>query len=107
MDPTQNILPQGEALQWNPALVGMHTVGDALIAAAYLALAMTLLYRARRESSRHLASSALVTLGAALFFSAALTHATEVVTMWKPEYGVSGIAKITTAIIGILFAAGP
>jgi two-component system, cell cycle sensor histidine kinase and response regulator CckA len=103
LDPTKNYLPQGDALQWHPALVGVHTMADALISAVYVALALVLIYRVRKEAGQ-LALPALITLFAAFFLSAALTHATEVVTMWKPEYAVSGIAKLATAIFGLVTA---
>ena len=104
LDPIATFLPQGEALHWHPVLVGVHTIADALLSATYVALALALMYRARRHTRRELALTALFTLAAAFFFSAGLTHATEVVTMWKPEYGVSGIAKVATALIAIVAA---
>ena len=98
-DPTPNFLPQGEALHWHPALVGVHTLADALISAAYVIMAFTLIYRVQRQSQATSASPGMLTLFAALLVSAGLAHATEVVTMWKPEYGVSAIAKVATAVI--------
>jgi two-component system, cell cycle sensor histidine kinase and response regulator CckA len=103
-DPTPNPLPQGEALQWHPALVSAHTLADALISVAYLTIAFTLIFRTRRRTQAELASAAMPSLLAAFLVVAALTHATELVTMWKPEYGVSGIAKVAMAALAATMA---
>src|SRR5687768_10343531 len=97
--PPPNFLPQGDALQWHPALVSVHTVADALMCGAYLSMACSLLYLGRRQAGAGLALPAVLTLFAAFLFGSGLAHATEVVTMWKPEYGVSGIAKTGSALI--------
>lgn len=99
-----NFLPQGEALHWHPVLVGTHTLADALLATAFLALGGTLICAVRRQAIPGTAVSALCTLGAAFLLCSGLTHATEVVSMWKPEYVVSAIAKVATAAMGIATA---
>jgi two-component system cell cycle sensor histidine kinase/response regulator CckA len=101
-EPTPGLLPQGGALQWHPALVGVHTIADVLISAAYLIMGFRLIQFVRREPPVGPVFSAVFTLLAAFLLSAGLTHATEVVTMWKPEYGVSGIAKVATAALSIV-----
>jgi PAS domain S-box-containing protein len=99
-----NFLPQGEALHWHPVLVGAHTLAGAVLAIALLVLGATLIVVVRRQPMPGMAVSALLTLCAAFLLSSALAHATEVVSMWKPEYVVSAIAKAATAAMGIATA---
>jgi two-component system cell cycle sensor histidine kinase/response regulator CckA len=102
IDPNSTLLPQGDALQWHPGLVGIHTLGDILIAGASLAMAFTLFYAARRDDRGGPLYNGAITLFAALLIASAVSHATTVVTMWKPEYAVNGIAKLATAAIAIV-----
>ena len=99
-----SFLPQGEALRWHPALVGMHTVADALVSCAFLALGFTLIYALRRQTQLDRPFVALFTVSAAFLLSSGLAHSTEVMTMWQPEYVVGAIAKAATAIMGIASA---
>ncbi|MGH7944693.1 MAG: response regulator [Opitutaceae bacterium] len=98
---TPDFRPQGDALQWHPFLVGVHTVADALISAAFLAMAVTLMHFARRESTRGVLFPGALALMAAFLISSGLTHAAEVLTMWMPAYGMSGIAKLITVCTAI------
>src|SRR5688572_14879704 len=102
--PLPSFLPQGDALQWHPALVSVHTIADALICGAYLSMACSLLYLGRKQAGAGRVLPAILTLFAAFLLSSGLAHATEIVTMWRPEYGVSGIAKTGSAFIAIATA---
>jgi two-component system, cell cycle sensor histidine kinase and response regulator CckA len=104
LDPTTGFLPQGDALRWHPVLVAVHTIGDALIAGAFLVIALTLIRIARRSPPKNAIVPALAILCAAFLITSALGHASSVVTIWIPEYGVSGIAKAATAFIGVIAA---
>jgi two-component system cell cycle sensor histidine kinase/response regulator CckA len=99
-DPTPNFLPQGEALQWHPMLVTVHTIADALISVACVMLAFAVMFRVRRQSRPEF-TSAVQSAFAAFLLITALTHATDIITMWKPEYGVSGIAKVAMAVVAV------
>ena len=92
-------LPQGEALQWHPALVSGHTIADAIIAAAYVTMALAVICIGRRSQP-----GSLMPVAVTLLIIAGVMHATSIVTMWKPEYGVSVIAKLGTAAIAVLAA---
>ena len=49
---TDRFMPHGHCYLWNPGLVWTHVISDSLIAAAYLAISLTLVYlvhQARRE----------------------------------------------------------
>jgi PAS domain S-box-containing protein len=96
-----SFLPQGEALHWHPALVGMHTLADAVVSCAFLALGFAMIHVVRRQTQLERPFLALFTVSAAFFLSSGLAHSTEVMTMWKPEYVVGAIAKGATAIMGI------
>src|SRR5688572_4167605 len=99
--PIPDFLTQGDALNWHPTLVGVHVLADVIIAAACFTLALTLVRLARAQSQPAGPRSLVFSFVAAFLVSSGLAHATEVVTMWLPEYGVSGIAKSATALFAM------
>jgi signal transduction histidine kinase/CheY-like chemotaxis protein len=95
------LLPQGDALQWQPDLVLVYMITDTVIAAAYLTIAFTLVRLVRNHARLGLSFSIVLGLFATTLFAAAVMHETAVVTMWDPRYGPSSAAKIITALIAL------
>jgi PAS domain S-box-containing protein len=92
---SDDFMPHGHCYLWNPALVWLHVVSDALIALAYTSIPFTLVYfvRKRRDIPFH-----WMFLCFGMFIVACgATHVMEIWTLWTPTYWLSGSIKAVTA----------
>ncbi|WBL76369.1 PAS domain S-box protein [Bradyrhizobium xenonodulans] len=95
--------PHGICLLWEPELIWLHVVSDALIAAAYFSIpfALAILVTKRRDLK-----FGWVYWAFAIFIMACgLTHVLSIYTLWVPIYGIEGMVKAATAIASV-FTAG-
>ncbi len=99
----RSFMPHGYCLLWRPSLMLLHALSDALIAASYITIALTLgylVYRARRKVPFH-----WVFLAFGVFIIACgLTHIMGVITLWLPYYWLSGDVKAITAAASVATA---
>ncbi|WP_256808471.1 PAS domain-containing sensor histidine kinase [Bradyrhizobium sp. Bra64] len=94
--------PHGICLLWEPELIWLHVVSDALIAAAYFSIpfALTILVTKRRDLQ-----FGWVYWAFAIFIMACgLTHVLSIYTLWVPIYGIEGIVKAATAVASVVTA---
>jgi PAS domain S-box-containing protein len=99
----QNFIPHGFCLAWEPGLLGLHVISDAVIAIAYYTIPFALLYFISRR--RDLAFRGLFALSGAFILACGTTHVMGVVTLWYPAYWLDGIIKFFTAAVSIFTAA--
>ncbi|HEX6802740.1 MAG TPA: PAS domain S-box protein [Terriglobales bacterium] len=99
-----NFLPHAYCYLQQPGLVWTHVIADSVIAVAYLAISMTLVYlvyRARQHIPFH-----WVFLAFGLFIIACGgAHLVEAVTIWEPVYVLSAAIKVFTAGASLTTAA--
>ncbi|HEY9764020.1 MAG TPA: PAS domain S-box protein [Trichocoleus sp.] len=95
-------IPHGHCYLWKPELVYLHLVSDALIAAAYYSIPITLLYFTRRR--KDLPFLKIFLLFAAFIVSCGTTHLAAIWTLWYPTYWASGFLKAFTALISVFTA---
>jgi len=96
-------MPHGYCFLWNPRLLWLHALSDALIATAYLTIPFALVYFARRSPNRSL--RLLLYLFGLFIVSCGLTHALDVWTLWHPTYWLSGGMKALAALASTVTAA--
>ena len=95
--------PHGICLLWEPELIWLHVVSDAVIALAYFSIPFAL---AIFVSKRRDVEFGWVFWAFAIFIMACgVTHVMSIYTLWVPIYGIEGIAKALTAMASILTAA--
>ena len=95
--------PHGICLSWQPELIWLHVVSDALIATAYFSIpfAMALFVSKRRDLL-----FGWVYWAFCIFITACgLTHVLSIYTLWVPVYGIEGLVKAATAAASIFTAA--
>jgi two-component system sensor histidine kinase/response regulator len=97
-DPS-GLTPHGFCLLWQPGLIWTHALSDMGIATSYFAIAGALAWFAVRRPDFALRSLCWLFGGFILFCG--IGHLLEVVTLWVPAYGVSGVVKVITALISI------
>ncbi len=95
-------MPHGYCLQWDPGLVWLHGLSDALIALAYFSIPLTLIYFVRKRRNPPFRS--IVLLFAAFILACGTTHVLAIWTLWVPSYGLEGLVKAVTAAVSVVTA---
>ncbi|MGH6642700.1 MAG: ATP-binding protein [Bradyrhizobium sp.] len=100
---TSMYAPHGICLLWEPELIWLHVVSDALIALAYFSIPFAL---AIFVSKRRDVEFGWVFWAFAIFIMACgVTHVMSIYTLWVPIYGIEGLAKAATALASVVTAA--
>jgi len=94
---TGKYIPHGHCYLWQRELVWLHIVSDSLIALAYYAIPLSLLYVVFQR--KDLPFRNIFLLFGAFILSCGTTHVMEVWTLWHPVYWLSGSLKLITALI--------
>ncbi len=92
-------MPHGMCYLWRPDVLALHVISDGLITLAYFSIPFTLLYFVRRR--RDLEFNWMFVCFAVFIVACGTTHLMEIVTVWKPEYWVSGTIKAITALASV------
>jgi signal transduction histidine kinase/ActR/RegA family two-component response regulator len=92
-------MPHGMCYQWQPGILALHVIADALIALAYFSIPFTLLYFVRRR--KDLEFNWIYVCFAVFIIACGLTHLMEVWTVWEPVYWLSGGVKAVTALASV------
>ena len=92
-------MPHGFCYFWNPGLVWLHVFSDSLIALAYFAIPVILLWFARRR--RDLPFSWMFVLFGVFIVACGATHLMEVWNIWHANYWVDGLIKAITAAASV------
>ncbi|MBD2072471.1 PAS domain S-box protein [Phormidium sp. FACHB-592] len=97
-----SFIPHGHCYLWQPSLVSLHVIADAVIAIAYYSIPVTLLYLVRKR--RDLPFDWVFLLFSAFIIACGTTHILEIWTLWYPMYWLSGTVKVATAVISLITA---
>ncbi|BDG10504.1 ATP-binding response regulator [Anaeromyxobacter paludicola] len=95
---SEEYMPHGHCYLWQPGLVSLHVVSDALIGTAYLAISV-ILYQLVRHI--RLPFSPMILAFGVFIGACGLTHYMEVLTLWFPDYWLSGGVKAVTAVASV------
>ena len=94
--------PHGICLLWEPELIWLHVVSDALIALAYFSIPFALAIFVTRR--RDLKFGWVYWSFAFFILACGLTHILSIYTLWVPVYGIEGLVKAATAVASIVTA---
>jgi signal transduction histidine kinase/ActR/RegA family two-component response regulator len=92
-------MPHGMCYQWQPGILALHVIADALIALAYFSIPFTLLFFVRRR--KDLQFNWIYVCFAVFIIACGLTHLMEIWTVWEPVYWLSGGVKAVTALASV------
>ena len=95
----QGFMPHGMCYLWKPDLLALHVISDSLITLAYFSIPFTLLFFVRRRPD--LEFNWMFVCFAIFIVACGTTHLMEIVTVWRPEYWVSGTIKAITALASV------
>ena len=96
------LLPHGVCITGSPGLLWAMVATDALVAAAYFSIPLTLLRYVRQRPQ--MSQRWLALLFAAFIFACGTTHLMDIWTLWQPDYGWQVVSKGITAVISIVTA---
>jgi signal transduction histidine kinase len=97
------LTPHGFCLAWDPALLELHVISDAVIALSYYSIPLALGYFVLRR--RDLAFSWVFLLFAVFILACGTTHVMDIWTLWNADYLTQGIIKAVTAVTSVMTAA--
>jgi two-component system, cell cycle sensor histidine kinase and response regulator CckA len=95
-------MPHGQCYLWQPELMTLHGVSDALIALSYYSIPLVILHFVRKR--RDIPFPGIFLMFGAFIVACGTTHLIEVWTIWQPHYWLSGLVKAFTAIISLVTA---
>ncbi len=95
-------MPHGMCFLWQPNLLLLHVISDALIAIAYFSIPVVLVYVVRRRAD--LPFLTVFRMFSAFIVSCGLTHVMSIVVIWYPAYWLEGVLKALTAILSVATA---
>ncbi len=93
------LTPHGFCLSWEPPLMALHVISDAVIAASYYSIPVALVVFLLRR--RDLAFRWVFWAFALFILACGTTHLFDILVLWRPEYWGQGILKAMTAAISI------
>ena len=97
-----NFIPHGFCLSWEPVLLWLHIVSDAITTVSYYSIPCCILYFLRKR--RDMPYSWLFFLVALFIVACGTTHLFSIVLIWWPLYWIDGFLKAVTAIISFITA---
>lgn len=95
--------PHGICLLWEPELLVIHIVSDAVIALSYFSIPFALAYFVFRR--RDVEFGWVFWAFAIFIMACGVTHLFSIYTLWVPVYGLEGLVKAVTAIASLVTAA--
>jgi signal transduction histidine kinase/ActR/RegA family two-component response regulator len=94
-----NFMPHGMCYLWQPGVLGLHIVSDALITLAYFCISFALAYFVHKR--KDLQFHWMFTCFAVFIVACGATHLLEIWVIWYPTYWLSGSIKALTALASL------
>jgi PAS domain S-box-containing protein len=98
-----NFMPHGYCYMWDPRIVWLHVITDALIGLSYYAIPVVLVYFIRKR--RNLPFNWIFWMFAGFILACGTTHLMEIWNIGHGDYILAGIIKAMTAVLSVLTAA--
>ncbi|WP_262690117.1 PAS domain S-box protein [Kordiimonas aestuarii] len=99
---SNDFMPHGYCYMWAPEVLWTHVLSDALIAISYFSIPLSLVAFIKKRND--IKFSNVFYLFSAFIFLCGVTHIFNIITVWHGTYGLSGIAKLATAIVSFFTA---
>ena len=96
---TTMFAPHGFCLLWEPDILLIHIVSDAVIALSYFSIPFALAYFVSKR--RDVEFGWIFWAFAIFILACGFTHVLSIVTLWVPVYGIEGIIKALTAVASV------
>jgi two-component system, NtrC family, sensor kinase len=100
---SSDFMPHGFCYLWNPGMMWLHIVSDALIALSYYCIPVILIYFVRK--TRDLPFNRIFWMFGVFILACGTTHLMEIWNIWHANYLLAGFIKAATAAVSVLTAA--
>jgi len=97
---SQGYMPHGHCYLWQPGTLWLNAGSDALIAAAYFAIPVSLYSLVRRRVA-DMPFPGIFLMFAAFILLCGSTHLMEIWTIWNPDYRLAGALKLVTGTVSL------
>src|SRR6266481_4852808 len=95
--------PHGFCYLWDPRIVWLHVISDALITLSYYCIPVVLIYFIRKN--RDLPFNRIFWMFGTFILACGTTHLMEIWNVWHGSYLVGGVIKAITAAVSVVTAA--
>lgn len=95
-------MPHGMCFGWEPAILWLRVISDAVIALAYFSIPTALFYFVRQRPDFRL--YAVLSAFALFIVACGITHIMDIVTIWVPWYGADAVVRLGCAFVSIVTA---
>ena len=95
-------MPHGHCYLWLPEILWTNVVSDAIIAAAYYSIPISIIAFVRKRQD--VDYKMVPVLFSAFIFLCGTTHVIAIFTVWNGYYGLQGMVKAATAIVSLITA---
>jgi PAS domain S-box-containing protein len=100
---SSDFMPHGFCYLWDPYILWLHVISDALIALSYYCIPLVLVHFIRKN--RELPFHRIFWMFGAFILACGTTHLMEIWNVWHGSYLVAGVIKAVTATVSVLTAA--
>src|SRR6266851_7236679 len=100
---SSDFTPHGFCYLWDPTIVWLHVVSDALITLSYYCIPVVLIYFIRKN--RDLPFNRIFWMFGTFILACGTTHLREIWNVWHGSYLLAGVIKAITATVSVLTAA--
>lgn len=97
-----DFMPHGYCFLWDPLVLWLNVISDALIVVAYYAIPIALIYLVRKR--RDLPFHSIFWMFGLFIVGCGTTHLMEVWTVWHASYLLAGAVKAFTAAVSVVTA---
>jgi C4-dicarboxylate-specific signal transduction histidine kinase len=94
-----DFMPHGVCFLWNPGIMWLHAISDAVIALSYYLIPLALVYFVRKR--RDLPFHWMFLLFGVFIFACGTTHVMGLWTLWHGTYRLEGVIKAVTAAASV------
>lgn len=95
-------MPHGMCYLWEPGLVWLHVISNALIAASYASIPVLLVYFVSKRPD--IPFNGVFLLFGAFIIACGSGHLMDIWTLWHPAYWLAGALRAVTAIVSVYTA---
>jgi C4-dicarboxylate-specific signal transduction histidine kinase len=94
-----DFMPHGVCFLWNPEIVWLHAISDAVIAISYYLIPLALVYFVRKRTD--LPFQWMFLMFGVFILGCGTTHVMELWTLWHGTYRLAGVIKAITAAASV------
>jgi PAS domain S-box-containing protein len=98
-----DFMPHGFCYMWNPHVLWLNVISDALIAFSYYCIPLILVYFIRKH--RDLPFNRIFWMFGTFILACGTTHIMEVWNIWHANYISAGLIKAVTAVVSVITTA--